>query len=620
MSTVKSKGATDEVISVSEAREAGRAGLVIAEAGVSPYRIVIPASPSPSERRAAEELQNFLEQICGARLPIVTDEKPMGEHEIILGDNAHLSPAGIDVDFDGLGEEGFVIRTAPPHLVIAGGRRRGTMYGVYAFLEDHLGCRWFTSKLSQIPHMERVEIGTVDDRQVPVLEYRDVFFLDARDPDWAARNRVNGTWSLTEEHGGQFKFYPFGHSFWKLIPPEEYFESNPEWFSLVDGERTLTGRYVRTQLCLTNEEMIQQAIKTVKQWIKENPDAKIFSVSQNDGPGGWCECDDCLALEREQGGAHSAPIIYFVNRIAGAVAEEHPDVLIDTFAYSYSRKAPKDLKPLPNVAVRLTTGACCSHMIGDEKCILNAGLLQDIRDWFRLTQRIYIWDYIVNFRQYLMPFPNIHILGPNIRFLVKNGVRGIFEQGSGDVLTSDMADLKAYLLAKLLWDPDCDEERVMEEFLAAYYGDAAGPIRAYLDLLKAEVMGKDYHSLHVKPFEPAITAPYLGSEVVARAAALLREAEDRVLNDPEQLLRVRTTRLSLDYVKLRMASRVVAALDEEEASQPVAKWYSSAIEEFLSHARGGAVTHWRESSRPQSSMEELREELERAARHLKDAG
>ena len=586
--------------------------LLIADAGESEYGIVISQFASPSEKRGAEELQRFLEKICGVRLPVITNQEPIGEHEIILGDNVRLHQHGIEIDFEALGDEGFVIKTSPPHLVIAGGKTRGTMYGVYAFLEEHLGCRWFTSKVSHIPMTTRLAIGHIDDRQVPILEYRDVFFHDARNPEWAARNRVNGTWDLPKEYGGKFAFYPFGHSFWTLIPPDEHFESHPEWFSLVDGERTLKGRFTRTQLCLTNEEMTQHAIETVKKWIRENSDAKVISVSQNDGPGGWCECENCRVIEEKEGGAHSAPIIHFVNRIADAIAEQYPDLAIDTFAYSYSRKAPRTLKPRPNVVVRLTTGACCSHMIGDEKCSPNAGLREDIKDWFRLTNRIYIWDYIINFRQYLIPFPNIHILGPNIRFFVENGVRGVFEQGSGGALMADMAPLKAYLSAKLLWNPEYDEEKGTEEFLATYFGKAAAPMKEYIDLLRREVEGRDYHSLHVKPFEPAITAPYLNQEVMARARELLNEAEKLVFDDREIHARVKAARMSVDYVQLRMASRVISAIDPEDRNIPVGDWYERGIEDFFSAAEAAGITHWKEAARSQSSMEELRQQLEAA--------
>ena len=114
---------------------------VLAEHGRSPYKIVVADGASPSTKHGAEELQAFLGQICGAKLPIVSDREPLGPREIILGDNAHLRAIAADLDLQPLGPEGYVIRTVGERLVIAGGSLRGNMYGVYGFLEDHLGCR-----------------------------------------------------------------------------------------------------------------------------------------------------------------------------------------------------------------------------------------------------------------------------------------------------------------------------------------------------------------------------------------------------------------------------------------------------------------------------------------------
>jgi len=588
--------------------------LLIADGGLSGYQIVVSQSASLSERHAANELQMFLERITGARLPIVTDDRPIGAHEIILGDNAHLRELGAQVDFADLGNEGFVIRTLSPHLIIAGGALRGTMYGVYAFLEEHLGCRWFTSTASYIPKIARLAIGEIDDRQRPALEYREPYFFDARNADWSARNRVNGAMGeLDDERGGQVAYYPFVHSFFALIPPDEFFETHPEWFSLVDGERTLVGRFKRTQLCLTNEEMIQQAIKTVKQWIADHPEASIISISQNDGPGGWCECENCAALEASEGGAHSAPIIYFVNRIAEAIAEEHPDIAIDTLAYSYSRPAPKDLKPLPNVIIRLTTGACASHTIDDEQCDKNADLRKAIEDWFRLTDRMYIWDYTVNFHQYLLPFPNLHTLAPNIRFFANHGVRGVFEQGSGDAVHSDMAPLKAYVMAKLLWNPDYDEEQAVREFLAGYFGPAGEPIGCYLEALEGALDDHAYMWMHMSPFERNTLPIYLTREVLATAAQAFDEAERVVADRPELLARVKVARLSLDYVELEFAARVRNLTSRGSHAEATDDWFIDTMNSFFQTAEDYGIGYMRETGRPNSSMEEYRAILESSA-------
>lgn len=588
--------------------------LILADGGVSEYQIVLAQSASSSERHAAEELQLFLEQITGARLPIVSDDQPLSTHGIILGDSAHLHATDPTIDIDALGNEGFIIRTAPPRLIIAGGRQRGTMYGVYAFLEEHLGCRWYTSTVSHIPEIRRLAIADIDDRQVPALEYRETFFYDALDADWSARNRINGAMGkLDDERGGKIAYYPFVHSFFTLIPPDEFFETHPEWFSLVDGERTLVGRYKRTQLCLTNEDMIQQAIKTVAQWIEEHPEANIISISQNDGPGGWCECENCLALEESQGGVHSAPIIYFVNRIAESIANEHPEIAIDTLAYSYSRPAPRDLKPLPNVIIRLTTGACASHPIADEQCDRNADLRKAIEDWFRLTDRMYIWDYTVNFHQYLLPFPNLHTLAPNIRFFANHGVRGVFEQGSGDAVHSDMATLKAYLMAKLLWNPDYDEKQAIAEFLDGYFGPAGEPIGRYLAAMEDALDDHAYMWSHMSPFERDTLPLYLSPEVLATASAAFDEAEQLTSDDPELLHRVQVARLSLDYVQLEFAARVSSLAAHGPHAVALNTWYRDVMNEFFTTAKDLGIDYMREIGRPNSSMEEYRAILESSA-------
>jgi hypothetical protein len=293
--------------------------------------------------------------------------------------------------------------------------------------------------------------------------------------------------------------------------------------------------------------------------------------------------------------------------------------LIDTLAYSYSWRAPKTLKLRPNVVVRLVTGpyprgesACSAHAFEDLKCYANEDLREEIVKWSRLSGRIYIWDYIVNFRQYLLPLPNIHTFGPNIRWLVKHGVRGIFEQGSGDVMVSDMAPLKAYLVAKLLWNPGFDVERGTEEFLSAYYGDAAELMGEYLDLLKRKVEGGDYYTSHMQLFNIYIDLPYLSPEVLGRARSILEEAESRVEGDDERLMRVRIDKLFLDYIKLAMTERVMALVDPEERRQSLGDWYESSMRAFFSEAEATGVANWRATCYADNTIEDFRQRLEAA--------
>jgi hypothetical protein len=199
---------------------ASGANLTLAQNGKSDYAIVIGPDASPSERHGAEELQRFLQEISGARLPITMTRQP---RMVLVGSSTTLEQLHLRIPFQDLGPEGFAIKTAGKHLVIAGGRLRGSMYGVYAFLEK-LGCRWFAAGVSRIPRMHTVQVAATDEVQKPAFEYREPFFSEAADRDWAARNKMNGVlMNLDAATGDKVQYYPFVHSFNRLVPPEKYF-------------------------------------------------------------------------------------------------------------------------------------------------------------------------------------------------------------------------------------------------------------------------------------------------------------------------------------------------------------------------------------------------------------
>jgi hypothetical protein len=516
--------------------------LVIADNGRTDFVIVVAADASPSERHAATELQAFLEEICNARPDVRDDSVPMAPHEIILGDNAHLRQLSVKIDFAKLGDEGFTIRTVPPHLIIAGGRLRGTMYGVYTFLEDYLGCHWLAPDCSVIPKMQRVAVRDINDTQVPALEYREPFYKDAFDADWCARNKMNSSSSrLDEARGGKVTYHGFVHTFNSLLPPEKYFAEHPEYFSMVNGRRISD----HTQLCCTNADVQRLVAEEVKRRMREHPEATVFSVSQNDWHN-YCQCEECTKVaERE--GSQIGPILELVNYVADQVRDEFPDKIIDTLAYQYSRKPPKHIRPRPNVVVRLCSIECCfSHPLATCDAENNARFREDIEGWSKVCDRLWVWDYVVDFPHYLLPFPNLRVLKPNIQFFVRNNVKGIFEEGDYNTVNGEFAKLRSYMMAKFLWNPDYPYEKALTEFLNGYYGPAATPIRQYIDLLHDKV---ERDNIHVMIWaNPA--AAYLTDEILARGNELFDEAERLVSSDPVLLERVQIARLPLYYVAL----------------------------------------------------------------------
>ncbi|MBI4834768.1 MAG: DUF4838 domain-containing protein [Planctomycetes bacterium] len=543
------------------------------------YVIVTAVNASDSERHAAVELAKFLKEISGADFPVITDEQPLGEHEIILGANEHLKKLGIQIDFGKLGHEGFAIKTFGNYLVIAGGRLRGTMYGVYTLLEDYLGCRWFSSKVSRIPKQPNLKLAPMDISMVPALEYREPFYTDAFDGDWAARNRMNSSRAgLDNQRGGKITYYPFVHSFYAILPPQEYFEKHPEYYSELNGKRF----FESGQLCLTNPDVLKLTIEKVEEWLKANPGVNIVSVSQNDS-GGWCQCANCLAIDENEG-SPAGTIVSFVNKVAEAIENEYPDVAIDTLAYQYSRTPPKNIKPRHNVIVRLCSIECCfTHPL--DSCPENAAFVNDLKAWAKICNRLYIWDYVTNFTHYVMPFPNFASLAPNTRLFTSNNVKGIFEEGNySEGGGGEFAELRAYVLAKLLWNPEYDAQKAINEFMDVYYGKSAPAIRKYFDLIHDKVK-KD--NIHLGIFSPP-SSGHLTEDVINSAVECFDEAEELVDNE-EIAKRVRLARLPLIYAQLVLAphgkrdpkliERFVQ-ITKESGVTNVSEWGDKNIEQF----------------------------------------
>jgi len=527
------------------AQRASPANLELAGAGRTDYTVVVHGRATKAERHAAEELAHFLQQISSASFPVreVVAPPEGSTHSILVGPGAAcaiVAPAEIAR----LGQEGYILRSNGATLAIAGGGPRGTLYGVYSFLEDYLGCRWFTPQVSRIPKTAKVTIPPLDRTFVPRLEYRATDYPDSRDADWAARNKINGTQTrLDASRGGKVVYGPFVHTFNSILDPKDHFSQHPEYFSEVNGKR-LAGR---TQLCLSNPEVLRIATDTVRRWMREQPEATIFSVSQNDWYN-YCTCKDCARVTAEEG-SPIGPYLRFVNAIADAVRDEFPNKTIDTLAYQFTRKPPRITRPRANVVVRLCDIECCfAHPL----CVVasvdrrNAEFAGDLSHWSALTDRLYVWDYVVDFAHSIMPFPNLYTLKPNINFFVDHHVKGIYEEAGYFSKGTEFAELRTWILAKTLWDPTYDTDRAIDEFLECYYGQAAAPVRRYIDHLHGKVQSEGIHfTIWERP-----SSSLFSDEWVTRAAAFFDEAEKQVADQPALLQRVRVARLPILYVQI----------------------------------------------------------------------
>ncbi len=527
----------------------------LVEAGQTDHRIVLPASPTSTERIAADELAKYLAQISGATFAITDDTSEASDAEIVVGFGARTERLLAGYDYGELGHDGFIIKTVGRSLILAGGKKRGTMYAVYAFLEDTLGCRWWTPQEELVPQRDTIDVLPIDRTDIPKFISRDTLCISNREGGnhWPIKHKLNGTGSaVTDEEGGKVRIYPGGHSFSALIDPKEHFDAHPEWFAMIDGERR------PYQLCTSNEKVVQRCIETVKRWIVEQPDIDIFSVSQDDGPG-YCHCPECLAIYEEEGMPYRPnPMgaqLRLANRVAEAIEDDYPDKLIHTLAYFFTVHPPSKTKPRKNVLIRLCDyESCMSHPLED--CAYPVAAEQSyptrfvnlVRQWGDLSDNVFVWDYLTNFHNYLQPMPNFHVMQKDMQFFARHNVVGMYMQSCyGSGAKGDFQDLRNYLSAKLMWDADIDYDACMDEFLAFYYGPSAGAVlKGWIQFMERYVTENKIHfGMYFPPNSRLFTKEFLDA-----GEAIISHAE-RIAENETYRQRVHYELLAITYVRLQ---------------------------------------------------------------------
>ena len=508
------------------------------KAGKSRYMIVVTSDASPSEQTAAHELQEYINKISGVKLELLSDDNTTDYNKVIyIGYNSKYG-AKLGIECPAEGDESFTYCTVGDNLWIYGGKQRGTMYGVYSFLENELGVRWYTKSCTKVPERNTWSFGKLNHSETPAVGIRQMDYFDAQDAAFLAHNKVNSIWNSQVNDYGNLVGYWGCHTFDALVASNKYFATHPEYFSLRGGERK-----PHTQLCLTNPDVLKLCTEGMLQTIKNNPNYWVYSLSQNDNQN-YCQCEKCTEIANRYGG-QSGLLLWFVNQVADVVKEHHPDKHISTFAYQYTRGVPTGITPRDNVVIRLCSIECCfGHPL--DACDHNKPFMEDIRKWKDVAGKLFIWDYVTNFRQYLAPFPNFNVLAPNIKTFIDHNVIGIYEEGQYQSTGGSFADLRAWVLNKLLWNPEQDTMALVDDFIGGYYGAAAPYVMKYFNLCHKQL--KDDTVLDIYYVE---NHPIFSEEFLKRANELVDKACQAVENESDELkYRVDLVRLQIKYLHL----------------------------------------------------------------------
>jgi hypothetical protein len=512
--------------------------------GKSEHVIFVSKNATAAERTAARKLQSYLQKITGAELPL-TDDPGQEEKVIFVGFDGAPADLIQDLNPQHFENEEYIIRGRGKQLLIAGGGPRGTLYGVVGYLSDHLGCRWYTKSIEKIPQQATLTIPKTDDRQKPDFQYREVNWREAYEENWSVHNRmIPSRLALPDSLGGSFVIFPErGHTFDLIIPPAQYFKSNPEYFSEINGVRTADN----AQLCLTNPDVLKLTVAKVLEWVKVRPDANVYSVTQNDNVR-YCTCHACAAVDKEEG-SPAGTLIRFLNKVSENVRKVHPAIKLQTFAYTYTEEPPLHTKVADNLVIELCHyNYCSAHAIGE--CKDHTPFTTRLEKWKKIAQNVTVWGYYVNFGFYLMPFPNLEAIKKDVKYYKKQQTYGLYAEGCniiGPQGGGEFSELKSWVFAQLMWNSDLDPEALIDEYLENVYGPAAPSLRSYIDLLQHEVSDSAaYFNIWSSPVEVS----YLSHRTVEKADSLFGKAREVAGNDPALLERIEKAYLPLLFTKL----------------------------------------------------------------------
>ena len=452
-------------------------------------------------------------------------------------------------------EDGFGIQVKSNKINIYGHSERAHQNAVYYILEKLFACQYLTAdqvlisslnpedskdntinkiKAQQTAILLNIQQNGLKDmliEQIPAFEYREVFYGECRRVDYAKWHQ------LTHADSGNFENHKgwglWVHTLHRLVPPEKYFQSHPEYFAERNGIR------LKDQICMSSHEALKIAVKSLRAEMSFKPFAKYWSVSQMDNYN-YCECTSCSKIDKEEI-SHAGSILRFVNQIA----DSFPDKIISTLAYQYSRNAPVITKPRSNVNIML-----CTIESDRSKPIAGTDFETDLSNWSKVSQNILVWDYVINFSHLVMPFPNWQVLGPNLQLFKKYGVNMMFEQGYNSP-SGDMEPLRAFLISKLLWNPDYSVDSLTKLFCEAYYGDASSNVISYINQ-QTNALNESKRSLSL--YEPPISFAngYLSYEMLNRYEKNIYEAFKKTQNNKEIQQRLLMINQGIYYATLEV--------------------------------------------------------------------
>ena len=595
--------------------------------------IVLGATSTEGERHAVSRLHSLLQ------LPVVSASDAKGRRQISVGSQASLKLIpDLALQLGSLGDEGFILQTSndAQSVAITGGVNapRGCMYGAYRFMEL-VGFEFLSFDVTNVPasmaSAGELWHGPMHRREVPVLEWRhnnnaNLELQEHVNFSIAMGNNQNGglnqyTSQDVHKPGGGVRWAPmsvgthvggFTETSFDLVPPTQYFPTNPEWFA---GNCTVGAKGCHggagNQLCWGNQSLQAFLAQRAISFLRADPHANLVAIEQNDergsGPRPCMRAADLAIFEEE--GSWSGPLLRAVNYVADAVAAAFPErkIRVSTLAYVHTQDPPKRTVPRDNVVIRLV-GWHCGWGIPLENGTTagDFAFMSQLRGWSKLLQQssgqLWIWTWNTDFDAWVLPWPDYYSTSPNTRLFLRHGVTGAYQEGQFMAYGGDMQEMKSWVGMKILWDPSEDDKVLISQFLNGWYCGSsrrscspAASVQRHIDLYHTSFLSTASSSVFLSKGEAysKTKGRYLTPRVVLAALENLRTEQNKLDSGssggllPPDTVRERLQRVELGslFVLLLRWTEMHQWASENSIKWPAEHTVDAAFERFASWYR-----------------------------------
>jgi hypothetical protein len=585
----------------------------------SPDIHAIEPPDTPAVAFAAEELQAYLGTMTGVEVPItehphsdpaVGDDTPNGNPDdvhsgaVLVGreDALEVGVGHLRGTLAGESEDAYAIQSVDGGVVCGGVTPRATLYAVYDLLE-RLGVRFFAPDFDcyeghaeVVPERETVTLPELDATVRPAMDYRKKYVEEgishttetlATLVDWMAKARLNVLVCPMDYRGlGVRRWDDWreaiapelerrglllevgGHGFESFLPESEY----PTFYA-EDGN----------VFDLAKDDAVDAYVETVAEYLHDRPEIDVFSAWPPDAASWPSSVIDAFG---------SAPNAYghVVDRLRRHLDETMPvrDLTVEAIAYS-SHVEPPDPEyafPADGTLVDVApVGPDGTHR-SLEATIFDPGSGNAVHgERFRGWREVYdgplsAYTYYRKYSWHSLPILLPELIGTEVEQYAAAGADGLGSYSEpADWLTYELNHL---LAARLAWTPE-ESERVLEDYLADRFGDAADAMAAYLETV--EPAGRSLFR--------DIRAEYDDPDVVAGVLEAFREAREHLQRASEATPEASAASFVIDrllsnveYAIADTESSYYALQDDPEAAADARERVARLIDE---HARDGIV-------------------------------